>query len=406
MKILHLCQNYYPSIGGTQVLMRNFSERMAAQFGDDVTVFTTNAMQGPSDPKTELIAQREETLNGVKIRRFPYVRRWLGALKLAQRYLRPISARVTDYLRLLRMGPVSPAMLRAVVQTDADVIGATAAPYFHMFYPGIAARLGKRVPFVCYGALHLDAPVSPLVLRMIRDADAYVAHTTFERDFLIDRGIPAEQIHIVGAGVELARFEHADGRKIRTRLGLGDDLVVGFIGRQAAYKGIDTLIHAMRDVWKHVPTARLLIAGARTAYSKNLDKLVDALSPEERARTVLLTDFDDDEKPDLMAACDIFVTISSEESFGIVYLEAWACQKPVLAGRIGAVQSIVADGVDGFTIEIGNVPQLAAAIVQLLQDDELRATMGRNGLAKVKTHYTWDIVTAKLRAVYEQVQQR
>lgn len=386
--------------------MRNFSERMVATFGDDVSVFTTDAMQSTADPKGATIATKFEVLGGVKIRRFSYTKRLLAPLKLAQRYTRRVSAGLTDYLSILRLGPFSLSMFRAVMASDADVIGGTAAPYVHMFYPGLAARLGKRIPFVCYGALHLDKPVTGAVLRMIRDADAYAAHTTFERDFLIEHGVPAEKIHLVGAGVDLARFEKGNGRSIRERYGFGEAPVVAFIGRQAAYKGIDTLVRAMRSVWEQVPSARLLIAGARTAFSSTLAAQVASLSPEEQARTLLLDEFSDDEKPDLMAACDVFVTISSAESFGIVYLEAWACGKPVVAGRIGAVQSIVSEGHDGLTVEIGNAPQLAAAIVTLLENEDLRATMGRNGRAKVQAHYTWDIVTAKLHAVYEQVQRR
>src|SRR3569623_2620308 len=107
-----------------------------------------------------------------------------------------------------------------------------------------------------------------------------------------------------------------------------------------------------------------------------------------------------------MAACDVFVTSSSAEAVGIVYLEAGACGKPVVAGRIGAVQSIVSEGEDGLTVEIGIAPQLASAIVTLLENEHMRVTMGRNGRAKVQAHYTWDIVTAKLHAVYEQVQRR
>lgn len=403
MKILHLVQNYHPSIGGSQDLIRNFSERMAARFGDDVTVFTTDAMQSPSDPNAGTIAQREEVLNGVKVRRFPYARKWLRPLALARRPVSRVSQKLTDYLDLMRMGPVSPSMFRAIASSDADVIGGTAAPYLHMFYPGLAARLGKRIPFVCYGALHLHKPVPRPVLRMLGHVDAYAAHTTFERDFLIANGVPAGRIHIVGAGVDLERFEKGNGRVIRDRYGLGDAPVVAFIGRQAAQKGIDTLIQAMRAVWQQVPAARLLIAGATTAFSTTLNKLIAALTPEEQARTLLLNEFSDDEKPDLMAACDVFVMISKAESFGIVYLEAWACSKPVLAGRIGAVQSIVSEGRDGLTIEIGNAEQLAGAIVRLLEDEELRVTMGRNGRAKVQEHYTWDIVTAKLRTVYEKV---
>jgi glycosyltransferase involved in cell wall biosynthesis len=325
-------------------------------------------------------------------------------LKIAQRFTRPISAGLTDALGLLRMGPFSPSMFHAVVNSDADVIGGTAAPYFHMFYPGLAARLGKRIPFVCYGALHLHGShVSEPVLRMIRNADAYAAHTTFERDFLIRHHVPPENIHIVGAGVDLARFEKGNGRIIRDRYGLSDAPLVAFIGRQAAYKGVDTLIHAMRAVWQQVPAAQLLIAGARTAFSSNLNTLISTLSPAEQARTLVLNEFTDEDKADVMSACDVFVMLSGGESFGIVYLEAWACGKPVLAGRIGAVQSIVSDGHDGFTIEIGNVRELAAAIVRLLENEELRVRMGANGRAKVQAHYTWDIVTAKLRAVYEKV---
>ena len=379
---------------------------MVATFGDDVTVFTTDAMQSTADPNGATIAVKSEVLGGVKVRRFSYTKRLLAPLKLAQRYTRKVSASLTDYLGILRLGPFSASMLRAVMDSDADVIGGTAAPYVHMFYPGIAARLGKRIPFVCYGALHLDKPVTGAVLRMIKNADAYAAHTTFERDFLVEHGVPAEKIHLVGAGVDLARFEKGNGRSIRERYGFGDAPVVAFIGRQASYKGIDTLVRAMRSVWEKVPAARLLIAGARTAFSSTLAAMVASLSAEEQARTLLLDEFSDDEKPDLMAACDVFVTISSAESFGIVYLEAWACGKPVVAGRIGAVQSIISEGHDGLTVEIGNAPQLADAIVTLLEDEDLRRTMGRNGRAKVQAHYTWDIVTAKLHAVYEQVQRR
>ena len=217
MRILHLVQNYHPSIGGSQDLMRNFSERMVATYGDDVSVFTTDAMQSTGDPKAATIAVKQEVLNGVKVRRFSYTRSLLTPLKLAQRYARRISARLTDHLALLRLGPFSLSMFRAVLTSDADVIGGTSAPYLHMFYPALAARLGKRIPFVCYGALHLDQPVPAAVLRMIKDADAYVAHTTFERDFLIANDVSAEKIHLVGAGVDLARFANANGQRIRDR---------------------------------------------------------------------------------------------------------------------------------------------------------------------------------------------
>ena len=79
--------------------------------------------------------------------------------------------------------------------------------------------------------------------------------------------------------------------------------------------------------------------------------------------------------------------------------------KPVIAGRIGAVQSIVDEGEDAFTVDIGDAAALATKIQVLVADEHLRVRMGRNGRTKVQQRYTWDIVTAKLRAVYEKVQQ-
>jgi glycosyltransferase involved in cell wall biosynthesis len=92
---------------------------------------------------------------------------------------------------------------------------------------------------------------------------------------------------------------------------------------------------------------------------------------------------------------------SGHESFGIVFLEAWAARKPVIGARIGAIPSVVTEGQDGLLIEHRNVRELVEAIGALLRRPGRRDELGNAGYEKVCKQYTWDIVADKFRAVYE-----
>lgn len=405
MKILHLIHCYYPSIGGSQYLFKNLSERLVSQFNDDVTVFATNALGDINDRQVQLIPVGEEIANGVKVQRFFFSRRWLPILKLAFQVSRKARLPFREYVELLYKGPIAPEMFRATANFDADVIATTPFYYLHMFYPHLARCLGKRTSLVHYGALHMiNNQVHRPILRAVRNAEAYIAYTEYERDILISKGIPKNKIHVVGLGIDLEQFANADGQTIRDRFGINEEPVVAFVGRQAEGKGIDTLLYAMRTVWKEIPHARLLIAGAPSSFSSHLHQLVNGLSSQERDRVIIIDGFTEDEKPDLFAACDVVVLASRVESFGIVYLEAWASGKPVIGSRIGAVQSVIKDGQDGLLVSYGDVGQLSSAILTLLNDEKLRITFAQNGRAKVQTEHSWEIVTQRLRTVYERVQ--
>lgn len=406
MKILHLIHNYYPSVGGSQDLFKNLSERLVRLYGDDVTVFTTNAMQSPHDRRVDLIETSEETVGGVRVRRFPFSRRPLPALRQAIRVGRKIHAPFTEELEILRSGPIAPRMFREAVSFDADVVAGTSARYLQAFYPRMAKLVGRKIPFICYGALHVKNGYVPrLVLRAVDGAQAYVAYTAYERDTLVENGADGERIHVVGLGVDVERFSRADGQAIRDEYGIGEAPVVAFIGRQAASKGIDKLVYAMRAVWEEIPSAVLLIAGSRTAYTTQLLNLIGRLPTPEQEKVIVINDFTEEEKPALFAACDVFVNVSEDESFGIVYLEAWASGKPVIGSKVGAVASVINHGHDGVLVGYGETAELSSAILDLLRDEKLRTFMARHGHDKVEREHTWDTVTRRLRTIYEQVQQ-
>ena len=84
----------------------------------------------------------------------------------------------------------------------------------------------------------------------------------------------------------------------------------------------------------------------------------------------------------------------------MVFLEAWACKKPVIGTFIGAVASVITDGEDGLLAEPENVQDFSEKILLLARDEMLRNKMGTNGYSKTKKNYTWDITTKKYRDTF------
>lgn len=403
MKIGHVVTNYFPSVGGAQLLFQKLSEGFAQRYRDDVTVLTTNAMLSPSFLDGDLVPAGDEIVNGVRVRRFPYWRKPVPLLRDAMRVANRIKLPFREYLEPIRTGPISPSMFAATRRLDVDVIACMAFPFLHMYY-----RFGRsRVPVVLFGALHIRAPLlAPPVILAVQRADAYIAFTAFERDTLVANGIDEAKIYVVGLGVDVRSFDGADGTAVRARLGIGNAPVVGFIGRQARYKGCDTLLQAMTLVWDRRPDAVLLLAGARTSFSVELDRMIAALPAAKRARVVMVSDFPEVEKPQWFAACDVFASISSDESFGLVFLEAWAAGRPVIGGDIGAVACVIREGEDGFLVPCGDPVPLARRIEALLDDDSLRLRMGARGNTKVTAEYDWPVVIEKIHAIYEHVRRK
>ena len=410
MKILHVVQAYHPAIGGSEWLTRNLSEQLATRYGDQVTVFTTNAYKPEAFWRTRgpFMPPGVETINGVKVRRFKV----FNGLQLLRRLLAQGSRRLNlpynDWLRTIQTGPLVYGMTQAIANSDADVVFATAFPFLHMYYALAGARRAQ-IPIVLLGAIHVAdewAYDRHMMYQAIERADAYIAHTAFERDHLVQRGISPDKITIIGGGVDVNPFIRADGTEFREQQGWGNAPVVGVLARQSELKRLDVLLQAMPIVWAAQPDVHLLMAGARTSYSPQLDHMISRLPPEQRAQVTVINDFPADEKPKLLAACDLIAHPSGNESFGITFVEAWAAGKPVIGARIGAIPSVIDEGQDGLLYTYPDAESMAHAILVLLAKPSRRASMGESGRRKVLGNYTWEIVADRLRAVYTEVARR
>src|SRR5258705_13463542 len=126
MKVLHITQNYYPSLGGTQHTMKKVSECLHKQYHDKVTVFTTNSLYGPNNAAFKKIEEKETFINGVQVKRFGFLRAHKPLLKLMSKASVRLSGKgLPGSLGELAMGPYSSSMKNAIQKTDADVICAS-----------------------------------------------------------------------------------------------------------------------------------------------------------------------------------------------------------------------------------------------------------------------------------------
>ncbi|RMH77280.1 MAG: glycosyltransferase family 1 protein [Calditrichaeota bacterium] len=405
MKILHVTQGYFPAIGGTEILIQRVSEELHRQFNDDVTVFTTNCYNGEAffTPGLSQMPVGEENLNGIQVRRFPVVNRVSQVARRIQGAAYRLHLPGNQWLRLWAGGPVIPGLQRAIEQAEYDVAAASSFPLMHMFATLEGAHRSGR-PCVLHGGIHPQDAWGfdrPMIYDAIRRADAYIANTAYEADFLIQRGISASKITVVGAGVDFQLYDRVSSDEARQFLSIPDDVpLVGFIGQIGGHKGVDALLRAMPQVWAVVPDAHLLIAGARTLFADVLDGILKSWESAWRDKVILRYNFSNEEKPLLFASLDVFAYPSGYESFGIAFAEAWAARKPVIGCWRGAVPWVVHPGRDGLLVPFQDPRRLAEAIILLLRNPRLRRNLGDAGYEKVVQRYSWPEIGRRFRAVY------
>jgi glycosyltransferase involved in cell wall biosynthesis len=419
VRVLYLSQRYYPFRGGSELVMGELAERLAAE-GGQATVYATDAWdleqfwsRGYRHLETGL-----EIVNGVPVVRWPVRHLPLG--RLAYPVMRrlmthlsdlPLPGRVGLLERLGRFSPWVPALARRLaLQEPADGFDLVHACNVTFESLLLAARDYARrasLPLVVTPFVHLGEPDDRRVgkyygmahqMALVRQAAAVIAMTGMERDFLVQRGVPADRITVTGAGVDPAAVTGGDGPGFRQRHGLGSAPLVISVGANAYDKGTVHLVEAVRRLWAAGRTVELALAGARLSH---FDHYLASLPAADRRRLLVLGAISDAERRDLYAAADLFAMPSRTDSFGIVYLEAWACGLPVIGARAGAVPEVIRDGVDGLLVRFGDVAGLTQAIAAILDDPARARAMAAAGAATLPER-SWSRVYDRTRAVYEQ----
>jgi glycosyltransferase involved in cell wall biosynthesis len=152
-------------------------------------------------------------------------------------------------------------------------------------------------------------------------------------------------------------------------------------------KGIDQVLAALPAVVSRIPDVSYSVIGGGSDLPR-LQGLARKLGIENHVRFLGIVD--DQLLIDAYHACDIFVLPSAKEGFGLVFLEAMAAGKPVVAAGAGATGEVVIHNETGLLIDYGDVGALAQALTSLLIDDISRKRMGRAGQERAEKTFSFD----------------
>lgn len=393
VKITFVIANYPPSIGGSQLHVQRVAEGLVG-LGHSVTVVTSDAQRSPGGRDAGYVGVGDEWMNGVHVKRRPVARRAHLAVRGMIRLLIRLGIKSAEgFFSLIAIGPLGVSLAREVrfAARSSDAVVGVAAPYLTI--PAVRLTTHRRPAHAVYmPLLHPDSTSPrPLVSRALRHAAAVVVMTEFERTWLIDRGVHPGSIEIIPPGCDLSNVAEVSPAEARALLAIPNRPTVGFIGRMAAYKGIDTLLSAMERIWDSRPELNLLLAGGNAGWTA-FDELLDRARRLGGDRLVYRGTFEENERPLLYAACDVVTSPSRGESFGITTIEAWSAKRPVICGDIAAVRSLVHHDEDGLLVTVGDVAAWTDALTSILDDDERRVRLGQAGRRRVERDFTWETI--------------
>lgn len=235
-----------------------------------------------------------------------------------------------------------------------------------------------------------------------RQVDCFVAASEAIRRMLVADGIPASKVVTVHEGVDVDRVAAVPGAQLHATFWLPSHApIVGNVAALVPHKGQRLLIDAASLVVREVPDARFVILGEGPLRPALERRIAD----HHLEKHVILGGF----RPDALAmhkAFDVFVLSSVTEGLGTSLLDAMASSKPIVATRTGGIPEVVVDGETGFLVEPHDSAGLAAAIVRLLDDVDLRDRMGRAGFARVRSKFSVARMVAETVSVYERTVDR
>jgi glycogen synthase len=250
-----------------------------------------------------------------------------------------------------------------------------------------------------------------------RNADGVVAvSAAMKEDVQNLYGVHPDRVRVIHNGIDPDEYRPRHDPDALRALGVDPEIpIVLFVGRITRQKGILHLVRAIRHLRPGVQV--VLCAGAPDTpeIGAEMAALVEEVNYDAAVPVVWIPEMLD--KPRVIALYShaaVFVCPSVYEPFGIINLEAMACETPVVASAVGGIPEIVVPGETGVLVPIeaeggGSVeprdPEafsraLAAAVNELMDDPDRRSAMGRAARARVEAHFSWRAIAGQTLAFY------
>lgn len=223
--------------------------------------------------------------------------------------------------------------------------------------------------------------------RLLPYGDTHRVLNDIEKQKYVDMGIPAERVEVLSTPVRLGRFTPDDQPvTLRQKIGIPEDQsVLLWVGKPGPVKRVDDLLKALFIAHQSRQDISLIVVGDVAKHQPGLFELAQTLGIADSV--YFAGPVPHEELPDYYRLCDIYVHSSAYEGLGKVMIEAASCGKPVISTRTSGAQAIVKDGETGLLADIENPADLAAKVIELVDDPVRAAQMGREGQRYVQSKF-------------------
>ncbi|MBA2269937.1 MAG: glycogen synthase [Chthoniobacterales bacterium] len=312
---------------------------------------------------------------------------------------------------------------------DADVV------HCHTWYThfgGILAKLNYGIPLVI--TVHSLEPLRPwkreqlgggydfsvwVEKTALEMADAVIAvsgETKADIERLFD--VRPERLHVIYNGIDLDEYRKVESTSALQRYGIDPDQpFVLFVGRITRQKGIVHLVHAIEHM---APGFQIVLCAGAPDTEEIAAEMEGAVAAASAARPGIIWIREMVDKPtvyELYSHAAVFCCSSIYEPFGIINLEAMACETAVVASAVGGIKEVVVHGETGFLVPLDQMNEspfeprnpeefardLAARINQLMSDRQLREEFGRAGRKRAEELFSWKAIAAATQALYGRI---
>ncbi len=312
---------------------------------------------------------------------------------------------------------------------DADVI------HCHTWYSNFAGIMAK----LCYGkplvvTTHSLEPLRPWKREQLGrgyDASSWIEKTAIEmadaiiavsegtrEDILEHFNVDEEKINVIYNGIDLDQYQQVESTATLDKYGIDKSQpFVLFVGRITRQKGIIHLVNAIQHLDDGIQV--VLCAGAPDTpdIAREMEQAVKKVQAQ-RDNVIWIEEMLD--KPsviELYSHATVFCCPSIYEPFGIINIEAMACNCPVVASAVGGIQEVVVPGETGILIPVeqqDSAPfepvdpaqfseDLARGINQLVAQPELAKKLGHAGRKRVEEHFDWSKIAQQTIQLYNQL---
>jgi glycogen synthase len=310
---------------------------------------------------------------------------------------------------------------------DADIV------HCHTWYThfgGILANKNYGIPLVI--TVHSLEPLRPWKREQLEggyDFSLWVEKTALEMANAviavsnetrcdIERlfNVGSERIHVIHNGIDLDQYRKVDSTSALRRYDVDvNKPYVLFVGRITRQKGFQHLLRAIQFMDRDFQIVLCAAAPDTPGLAQEMKIAVEQAKTHRQGIIWINEMVDEETACELYSHAGVFVCPSIYEPFGIINLEAMACETAVVASAVGGIKEVVVDGETGFLVPLEQMKEspfeatnpekfardLAARINQLMRDQQLRERFGEAGRRRAEENFSWAAIAAKTKKLYE-----